>query len=97
MLILSRRAAECIYLGDDIVLTIVAVGNDKVRIGVKAPVGIRILRNELGETQFDEHETILTFPADLGDSSQDFEVPKPSIDTSVTDLKGFMAQRRRAA
>ncbi len=47
MLILSRRAAERIYLGDDIVLTIVAVGADKVRIGVKAPAGVRILRNEL--------------------------------------------------
>jgi carbon storage regulator CsrA len=48
VLILSRREAECICLGDDIVLTIVAVGKDKVRIGVKAPPGIRILRNELG-------------------------------------------------
>lgn len=47
MLILSRREAECICLGDDIVLTIVAVGKDKVRIGVKAPPGVRILRNEL--------------------------------------------------
>lgn len=47
MLILSRRATECICLGDDIVLTIVALGNDKVRIGVKAPPGVRILRNEL--------------------------------------------------
>lgn len=47
MLILSRREAECICLGEDIVLTIVSVGNDKVRIGVKAPPGVRILRNEL--------------------------------------------------
>lgn len=47
MLILSRREAESVCLGDDVVLTIVAVGNDKVRIGVKAPPGIRILRNEL--------------------------------------------------
>ena len=47
MLILSRREAESVRLGDDVVLTIVAVGNDKVRIGVKAPLGIRILRNEL--------------------------------------------------
>ena len=46
-MILSRREAECICLGDDIVLTIVAVGNEKVRIGVQAPPGIRILRNEL--------------------------------------------------
>ncbi len=47
MLILSRKASECIYLGDDIVLTIVAVGNDKVRIGVQAPPGVKILRTEL--------------------------------------------------
>ena len=47
MLILSRREAESVCLGDDIVLTIVAVGNDKVRVGVKAPPGVRILRNEL--------------------------------------------------
>lgn len=47
MLILSRREAESICLGDDIVLTIVSVGNDKVRIGVKAPPEVRILRNEL--------------------------------------------------
>jgi len=45
--ILSRKASECIHLGDDIVLTIVAVGNDKVRIGVQAPLGVKILRTEL--------------------------------------------------
>lgn len=47
MLILSRREAECICLGEDIVLTIVSLGNDKVRIGVEAPPGVRILRSEL--------------------------------------------------
>ena len=47
MLILSRKANECIHLGDEIVLTIVAVGNDKVRIGVQAPPGVKILRTEL--------------------------------------------------
>ncbi len=47
MLILSRREAESICLGDNIVLTIVALGNDKVRIGVQAPPGVRILRSEL--------------------------------------------------
>lgn len=47
MLILSRRETESICLGDDIVLTIVSLGNDKVRIGVQAPPGVRILRTEL--------------------------------------------------
>ena len=47
MLILSRRESECIHLGEDIVLTSVSLGNDKVRIGVQAPPGVRILRSEL--------------------------------------------------
>jgi carbon storage regulator len=47
VLILSRREAERICLGDDIVLTIVALGNDRVRIGVQAPPGVRVLRGEL--------------------------------------------------
>lgn len=59
MLILSRREAESICLGEDIVLTIVSVGNDKVRIGVKAPPEIRILRNEL-EVQ----EQTIPFPVE---------------------------------
>ena len=59
MLILSRREAECICLGDDIVLTIVAVGKDKVRIGVKAPPGVRILRNEL---EVESDDSTVPFP-----------------------------------
>jgi carbon storage regulator len=47
VLILSRREAESICLGEDIVLTIVSLGKDKVRIGVQAPPGVRILRTEL--------------------------------------------------
>ncbi len=47
MLILSRRESERVYLGDDIVLTIVRVSGDKVRIGVEAPSNVKILRNEL--------------------------------------------------
>ncbi len=56
MLILSRREAECVCLGDDVVLTVVAVGNDKVRIGVQAPSGVRILRRELDIRELDVRE-----------------------------------------
>ncbi len=61
MLILSRREMESICLGDDIVLTIVAVGKDKVRIGVNAPPGVRILRQEL-EVDVSAAEQPLAFP-----------------------------------
>lgn len=62
MLILSRREAERVCLGDDIVLTIVALGNDRVRIGVQAPPGVRILRGELEV----ESATLPAHPSVLG-------------------------------
>ena len=67
MLILSRREAECVCLGDDVVLTIVSVGNDKVRIGVKAPSGVRILRREL---EIVEKPAIITDPLDIHEPSE---------------------------
>lgn len=47
MLIFSRKETEQICLGDDIVLTVVKLSGDKVRIGIKAPKQVAILRNEL--------------------------------------------------
>ncbi len=57
MLILSRRESECIYLGDDIVVTVVRVNGDKVRIGVQAPSHIKILRTEL-ELDWEVHPPV---------------------------------------
>jgi carbon storage regulator len=53
MLILSRKESERIYLGDDVVLTIVRIQGDKVRIGVEAPSDVRILRRELEVTDLE--------------------------------------------
>lgn len=52
MLILTRKESERIYLGDDIVLTVVRIGGDKVRIGVEAPSDVRVLRLESSEPDF---------------------------------------------
>jgi carbon storage regulator len=48
MLVLSRKERERIRLGDSIVVTIVRVSGDKVRLGIEAPPGLLILREELG-------------------------------------------------
>ncbi len=47
MLVLSRKEAERIRLGDDIVITVVRIGGDKVRIGIDAPKEVLVLRDEL--------------------------------------------------
>ena len=47
MLVLSRKESERIRLGDSIVVTVVRVNGDKVRLGIEAPPGILVLRDEL--------------------------------------------------
>lgn len=76
MLILSRRESESICFGDDIVLTIVAVGRDKVRIGVNAPPGVRILRSEL-EITLDAAGCALAFPQPERQPAPQAKVPPP--------------------
>ena len=47
MLVLSRKTNERILIGDDIAITIVRIGPNSVRIGIEAPKGMNILREEL--------------------------------------------------
>lgn len=47
MLVLGRRPGESIYIGDDIILTIVRIEKDYIRIAIEAPSNLKILREEL--------------------------------------------------
>lgn len=47
MLVLSRRKAEQIMIGDDICVTIVEIRGDKVRIGIDAPQQVPVHRQEI--------------------------------------------------
>ncbi len=47
MLVLSRHEDQRIFVGPDICITLVKVDRGKVRLGIDAPVGLLILREEL--------------------------------------------------
>ncbi len=47
MLVLSRKQAERIKLGESIIVTVVRVTGDKVRLGIEAPPDVVVLRDEL--------------------------------------------------
>ena len=47
MLVLSRKATECIYIGDSVVVTLLEIRGNIVRIGIEAPKEVHILRGEL--------------------------------------------------
>lgn len=47
MLVISRKAGESLVIGDDITISILSVGSDKVAIGIEAPREVQIVRAEL--------------------------------------------------
>lgn len=50
MLVLSRRWNESIVIGNDVTVTVVEIRGDKVRLGISAPKGVPVHRQEI----FDE-------------------------------------------
>ena len=51
MLILTRKPAERILIGDGIVIEIREVRGNQVSIGIEAPPEVKVLRGELVERQ----------------------------------------------
>jgi carbon storage regulator len=56
MLVLSRKAGERVYMGDDIEVIVLEVRGDRVKLGFNAPGGLPIQRGEL-------HSAASWFPA----------------------------------
>ena len=55
MLVLARRKEESILIGDDIIITVLAIEGEKVKLGIKAPNEIRILRQELHDAILEQN------------------------------------------
>lgn len=47
MIIFTRRAGEKIMIGDDIVITVLKAGGKALQIGIEAPTGVRVDREEI--------------------------------------------------
>jgi carbon storage regulator len=47
MLILTRRQGERVVIGDDILVTVMGVSGHTVRLGIEAPGGVSIYREEI--------------------------------------------------
>lgn len=47
MLVLQRKVGESIIIGDETIVTVLAVDGGRVRLAVDAPKNIKILRSEL--------------------------------------------------
>ncbi|MBO5438383.1 MAG: carbon storage regulator [Thermoguttaceae bacterium] len=74
MLVLSRKTGDRILIGDDIAVTIVRVAQGTVRIGIEAPSGVAIVREEIQKT-FSEVSAVNTVENDFSESSRNEAVP----------------------
>lgn len=59
MLVLSRKKNESIMIGDHITLTVLSVSGERARIGIEAPINVRVMRSELLHTQENNDATAI--------------------------------------
>ncbi len=62
MLVLTRKESEAIYIGDNIVVTVIRIQGNRVRFGIEAPKEIHIVRSELLQEPVDEVAKTLDTP-----------------------------------
>jgi carbon storage regulator len=67
MLVLSRKVGESIKLADDIEITVLAVDNTRVRLGIRAPRHIDVLRSvpELNVGEANREAAVTPDPAEI--------------------------------
>jgi carbon storage regulator len=64
MLVLTRKPAETIRIGEDIVIKVIKTGTGTVKIGIEAPASVRVMRGELVE----DERTAPVIPSTFGPS-----------------------------
>jgi carbon storage regulator len=51
MLVISRKKSESFFIGSDVEVVVTDIGSDRVKIGIRAPKGVPVVRKELLETR----------------------------------------------
>lgn len=69
MLVLTRKANEGVVIGENIKVKVLSVDGEKIRLGIEAPVSMRIFREELISQTGEENKnavnsTLVTFDLD---------------------------------
>jgi carbon storage regulator len=71
MLVLTRKVGERILIGDDIVLTILDSRGDGIRVGIDAPRGIKVQREEVVRAVTEANAEAANAPADAEERLRD--------------------------
>jgi len=56
MLVIPRKKGESVVIGDNIVLTVIEIREDRVRLGIEHPPGATVHRREIYEALKQTHQ-----------------------------------------
>ncbi|MBP3966771.1 carbon storage regulator CsrA [Paenibacillus lignilyticus] len=74
MLILSRKKGQSILLNNDIEIVISSIDGDQVKVGIKAPSDVNILRKEVYDAVQESNKQALQKQLNLADLKS-FQMP----------------------
>lgn len=63
MLVLTRKPGQVIRIGNDIFIEILSVTGDNVKVGIKAPNTVTILREEVYQSVSSQNQESVIIPA----------------------------------
>jgi carbon storage regulator len=75
MLILTRRAGERVVIGEDVLVTVMEVSGQTVRLGIAAPQGVPIYREEIWLAVKEENRAAAEAAADALPAGGAADVP----------------------
>jgi carbon storage regulator len=84
MLILARRPGERVVIGDEIMVTVMEVSASTVRLGIEAPRGVSIFREEIWLAVKEENRAAAEAQADA--------LPSAPIEEVRADAAGFSSE-----
>jgi carbon storage regulator len=89
MLILARRPGERVVIGDEILVTVMEISGNTVRLGIAAPQGVSIFREEIWLAVKEENRAAAAAAADALPSGPVGEVPAggPKVEPDVPAIQ----------
>ncbi|GEM_PF-279528 len=91
MLILTRKEGQSIRIGENIVIKIVAIDGGQVKIGIDAPKGVAIFREELYEKLKESNIEALKTSKEVSFEELISKIPK---DDEKTDFEKTKKDKR---
>lgn len=81
MLVISRRAGESVLIGEDVEIQVLETGSGRVKLGIKAPRAIPVLRNKVRLTRDQNRAAAEEFPLELLTPALARLGPRPAADS----------------